>query len=326
MDYGFGAVFGCPAHDQRDFDFAKKYNLEIKTVVKPDNENDDYKVLNEAYDGDGILINSEFLNGLKVPGESINKTIELLESKKLGKKKINYRLKDWGISRQRYWGCPIPIAYDEKNNIISYLNLIEENKRLVRENMYLLKESINSNYLSLDSIQKDNFELIPAGIISNSIRFDKNFITLNVGDNDGVKIDDGIITKFGIIGIINKTSEKFSSGISLLNSEIKINAMIKKTNHFGSLFWDGLSHEKVKLTDIPRSANISKGDTIVSGGMSYIFPKNILIGVVEDYSIPESTNYYDIKVRLFEDFGAIRNVFVIKNNSFDELKNLIENE
>jgi rod shape-determining protein MreC len=215
---------------------------------------------------------------------------------------------------------------NEKNNIVSYLNLNEENKRLVRENMYLLKESINSNYLSLDSIKKNNFELIPASIISNSIRFDKNFITLNVGDNDGVKIDDGIITKFGIIGIINKTSEKFSSGISLLNSEIKINAMIKKTNHFGSLFWDGLSHEKVKLTDIPRSANISKGDTIVSGGMSYIFPKNILIGVVEDYSIPKSTNYYDIKVRLFEDFGAIRNVFVIKNDSFDELKRLIENE
>ena len=102
--------------------------------------------------------------------------------------------------------------------------------------------------------------------------------------------------------------------------------MVKKTNHFGSLFWDGLSHEKVKLTDIPKSANISKGDTIVSGGMSYIFPKNILIAVVDDYSIPESTNYYDITIRLFEDFGAIRNVFVIKNNSFDELKSLIENE
>ena len=169
---------------------------------------------------------------------------------------------------------------DEKNKIISYLSLKQENKRLVRENMYLLKESINSNYLSLDSIQRDNFELIPAGIISNSIRFDKNFITLNVGDNDGVKIDDGIITKFGIIGIINKTSDKFSSAISLLNSEIKINAMLKKTNHFGSLFWDGLSHEKVKLTDIPKSANIAKGDTIVSGGMSYIFPKNILIGEI----------------------------------------------
>ena len=215
---------------------------------------------------------------------------------------------------------------DKKNNIISYLNLMEENKRLVRENMYLLKQSVNSNYLSLDSIQKDNFELIPAGIISNSIRFDKNFITLNVGDNDGVKINDGIITKFGIIGIINKTSEKFSSAISLLNSEIKINAMIKKTNHFGSLFWDGLSHEKVKLADIPKSANISKGDTIVSGGMSYIFPKDILIGVVDNYSIPESTNYYDITVKLFEDFGAIRNAFVIKNNSVNELNSLEEDE
>ncbi len=118
MDYGFGAVFGCPAHDQRDFDFAKKYNLEIKTVVRPSNENDNYKVSNEAYDGDGIIINSKFLNGLKVPEESINKTIELLENKNLGKKKINYRLKDWGISRQRYWGCPIPIAYDENNNIV----------------------------------------------------------------------------------------------------------------------------------------------------------------------------------------------------------------
>ena len=118
MDYGFGAVFGCPAHDQRDFDFAKKYNLEIKTVVKPSDENDDYKVLNEAYAGPGVLINSEFLNGLSAPDQSIEETIKILEKKKLGKQKINYRLKDWGISRQRYWGCPIPIAYDENNNVI----------------------------------------------------------------------------------------------------------------------------------------------------------------------------------------------------------------
>ena len=118
MDYGFGAVFGCPAHDQRDFEFAKKYNLEIKTVVKPSNKEDDFKVANEAYAGSGVIINSKFLNGLKVPDQSIKKAISLLEEKKLGKRKINFRLKDWGISRQRYWGCPIPIAYDEDNNIV----------------------------------------------------------------------------------------------------------------------------------------------------------------------------------------------------------------
>ena len=114
MDYGLGAVFGCPAHDQRDLDFAKKYNLKITPVVKPEKDKD-FKVENVAYTGDGYLYNSKFLDDLKVPTESINKTIEFLEKNNLGEKKTNYRLKDWGISRQRYWGCPIPIAYDEND-------------------------------------------------------------------------------------------------------------------------------------------------------------------------------------------------------------------
>ena len=117
MDYGFGAVFGCPAHDQRDFDFAKKYNLEIKTVVRPLDENENYKVNEEAYTGAGIIINSKYLNGLKATENSILETIKILEEKKIGKKKINYRLKDWGVSRQRYWGCPIPVAYDDDGNV-----------------------------------------------------------------------------------------------------------------------------------------------------------------------------------------------------------------
>ena len=117
MDYGLGAVFGCPAHDQRDLDFAKKYNLKITSVVKPEKDKD-FKINDEAYTGEGYLYNSKFLDGLKVPNESIIKTIEYLEKNNLGKKKTNYRLKDWGISRQRYWGCPIPIAYDENDQPI----------------------------------------------------------------------------------------------------------------------------------------------------------------------------------------------------------------
>ena len=119
MDYGFGAVFGCPAHDQRDFDFAIKYNLEIKTVVKPKDESDDFKVKNKPHTDPGIMINSKFLNGLSAPDESISNTIKFLEKNNLGNKKTNYRLKDWGISRQRYWGCPIPIAYDENNEVVT---------------------------------------------------------------------------------------------------------------------------------------------------------------------------------------------------------------
>ena len=118
MDYGFGAVFGCPAHDQRDLDFANKYNLKVIPVIKPMDASENFKINSEAYTGNGILFNSRFLNGLKYPEESVQKTIEILEERGLGKKKINFRLKDWGVSRQRYWGCPIPIAYNSKNEIV----------------------------------------------------------------------------------------------------------------------------------------------------------------------------------------------------------------
>jgi len=111
MDYGTGAVFGCPAHDQRDFDFAKKYNLDIINVVENDgDQKENLEKLDEAYTAEGNLVNSDFLNGLTTVFAKI-KIIELIEEKKIGKKKISFRLKDWGVSRQRYWGCPIPMIY-----------------------------------------------------------------------------------------------------------------------------------------------------------------------------------------------------------------------
>ncbi len=118
MDYGFGAVFGCPAHDQRDLDFAIKYNLQIKPVICPPGENKKFTISKEAYTGPGKIFNSKFLDNLSAPEESIIKTIDVLEKKNIGKRKINFRLKDWGVSRQRYWGCPIPIAYNKKGEVI----------------------------------------------------------------------------------------------------------------------------------------------------------------------------------------------------------------
>ena len=114
MDYGTGAVFGCPAHDQRDLDFANKYKLKVLPVVKPRNvDATKFAIKNEAFTDDGILFNSDFLNNLTV-NQAIQKIIKVITKKKLGKKKITFRLKDWGISRQRYWGCPIPIVYNSK--------------------------------------------------------------------------------------------------------------------------------------------------------------------------------------------------------------------
>ncbi len=115
MDYGLGAVFGCPAHDQRDLDFANKYNLKVITVVQPDENLQE--ITNTAFTGEGKIVNSDFLNGLDTESAK-NKVINYLEKNNLGSSKINYKLRDWGVSRQRYWGCPIPMLYREDGKII----------------------------------------------------------------------------------------------------------------------------------------------------------------------------------------------------------------
>ena len=117
-EYGLGAIFGCPAHDQRDLDFARKYNLDVIPVVKPsDTSENAFKITTEAFTDDGIMINSPSLNGLNID-DAKDKIIEQIEKKKIGRKKINFKLRDWGISRQRFWGCPIPIIYREDGEIL----------------------------------------------------------------------------------------------------------------------------------------------------------------------------------------------------------------
>ena len=118
MEYGSGAIFGCPAHDQRDLDFARKYALEVIPVVAPKNADAaTFEVGTEAFVEDGLLINSDFLDGLNV-ADAKTKVIDRLEDMGVGTRAVNYRLRDWGVSRQRYWGCPIPIIHCEDCGIV----------------------------------------------------------------------------------------------------------------------------------------------------------------------------------------------------------------
>ena len=111
MEYGTGAIFGCPAHDQRDLEFARKYGLDVIPVVAPqETDAESFVIGDEAFTDDGVLINSAFLDGLGVE-EAKSAIIERLDAADAGRRGVNYRLRDWGISRQRYWGCPIPVIH-----------------------------------------------------------------------------------------------------------------------------------------------------------------------------------------------------------------------
>ena len=211
-----------------------------------------------------------------------------------------------------------------KQSFNEYFELKKINESLISENNFL-KNKYSQN-IEIDSfVPINNYLFKSAKVISNSIKYSKNFITINKGAEDGIEIDDGVVSNKGVIGVVNNTSEKFSTLISILNTDLIINAKIKRTNHFGSLNWDANDPHLLTLYDIPKNAKIKINDTIETGGMSSIFPEDIPLGIIENFILPTASNYYEISIRLFEDIGSIQNVYVVKNKFRNEINELEKN-
>ena len=218
-------------------------------------------------------------------------------------------------------------VYERINRISEYLNLQTQNEILATENASLksLLFNIKDSTLvpKIDSIKGvDKVNIIVSKVIHNSYNVYENYITINSGDKAGVKPDMGVINSAGIVGIVDKTSENYATILSILNRKSQINAKIKKTNHFGSLIWDGKNTGFVQLIDVPRLAAIRKGDTIVTGGQSVIFPENINIGTIDKIYIDNQTNYYTLNVKLFNDMTNLGHVYIIKSKNREEIINL----
>lgn len=218
-------------------------------------------------------------------------------------------------------------VYERINNVSEYLNLRTQNDALAQENAKLRSLLFNAKDTSaipkLDSIKglKPN-DIIVSKVIHNTFNTHENYLTLNSGSLQGVKPDMGVINSLGIVGIIDNTSENYSTVISILNVKSQINAKLKKSNHFGSLSWNGKSTGFVQLTDVPRLASIRKGDTIVTGGQSVIFPENINIGTIDKIEFDNQTHYYTIQVKLFNDMTNLGHVYILKSKNREEIINL----
>ncbi|MBO9583395.1 MAG: rod shape-determining protein MreC [Flavobacterium sp.] len=218
-------------------------------------------------------------------------------------------------------------VYERINRVNEYLNLRAENDELVLENARLKSLLFNKEDTTKaplpDSIKGVKpADIVVSKVIHNTYNTHENYITLNSGSKEGVKPDMGVINSLGIIGVVDNTSANYSTVVSILNTKSHINAKIKKSNHFGSLTWDGKSTGFVQLEDIPRLASIKKGDTIVTGGQSVIFPEGINIGTVDVVYKKDNTSFYVIKVKLFNDMTNLGHVYIIKSKDREELINL----
>ena len=219
-------------------------------------------------------------------------------------------------------------VYNSVNNISEYFNLKSQNQLLAEENNHLKSILYNSENIK-DSVFIDSvsfgtkYKLTSANVIKNSYSATDNVLLINKGTNDSIKEDFGVITSKGILGIVDNSSRNYSTVISILNTTSNISAGLKKTNHIGSLTWNGDSPNMVQLIDVEKIAPVAIGDTIVTSGRSSIFPKGIPIGVIQDFELDVAENYYEINVKLFNDMTNLEHVYIIKNRDAEEITNLL---
>ena len=212
------------------------------------------------------------------------------------------------------------IATDVKN----YFRLKETNESLANENI-LLKNRLEQYELSRDTIVQGTFmqdsipvyEYIGAKLVNATFNRTKNYLTLDRGLKNGIRKEMGVCSPDGIVGLVQDLSGQFAIVIPLINVDSRISAKIKKNSYYGSLQWDGVDYRYSYLNDIPYHVEVNEGDTIVTSGLSKIFPEGITVGYVESVD-KETANFLKIKVRLAVDFKRLDYVYVILNNKKNE--------
>lgn len=212
-------------------------------------------------------------------------------------------------------------VYQVSANTKEYLLLKEENERLSRQNNYLLNR-IKLGYAVLplktykvrDTLYRQEYEFINAKVINTSVNKRSNYLTLDIGSEQGVDRDMAIISPDGIVGIVKDVSKNYASAMSILHKDVRVNCQLKKDRTFGPLIWDGFDYEYSNLNDIPTHARLSKGDTVVTSSLSGIFPEGLLVGFVDTFYRKQNESFYTVKVKLAANFKKVNHVSVIKYN------------
>jgi len=225
---------------------------------------------------------------------------------------------------------------DQKyNNVEYYFRLKSTNDSLMQENRWL-HQLAKENYEWPDSLRRpivDTFQLdslkkiqkyiyLGAKVVGNSVTSQTNFMTIHRGSAQQVKPNMGVVGPQGIVGRVVNVSENFATIMSLLHRQYKVVVMLKRGGDRGTVEWDGNSPLYVTLKDIPKSANVKKGDSVVTSQTSSLFPANIMVGTVSEIIDDKSSNFYSLKLAPSTNFFNIEYVYVIENTQMDEQRRL----
>ena len=208
------------------------------------------------------------------------------------------------------------------SSINSYFNLKQENEKLIDENLQLKKMESNYRFTQIDEDTLNSVN--SAKVIVNSINKSKNIIVIDKGKLDSINLEMGVISSKGVVGIVKNVTDNYASIISLLNTDLRLNAILKNSSTIGSVTWDGLNARILKLNDIPLSSSLKVGDTVVTGGMSFYFPKGIPIGKIVNYDNSSLEGYYEIDVEIFNDFSSLSNLYILSRTDNNEIQSLID--
>jgi rod shape-determining protein MreC len=249
-----------------------------------------------------------------------------------------YLIVNYNKSQKEIWAHSSNLLTGSINDKVStvqdFFKLQNTNDSLIRENAKLLETIINYRVSSIDnSFQKyetsdsiREYELIPARVCAQTLNLRNNYMTICRGNNDGIKTGMGVISKDGVVGIVKASSAKFATVLMILHSQSSIGAKIKTKNYYGNLIWDTGDVTSLSLKDVPKHAEIAKGDTVITSGYSICFPPELHIGRIKDFYIEGGGNNYNITVALDYDLAELDYVYVVNFINAEEKSGLENTE
>lgn len=200
------------------------------------------------------------------------------------------------------------------NEVTEYFRLDKVNAQLMKENALLenqLRKLSTNKGAYIDTVSQ--FQVIGAKVINSTFDRNLNFLTIKAGRKDSIQAGMGVISAFGVVGQVKSVSENFATVYSLLHPNLLVSSKVKRTDTKCTVQWNQEDYSHASLKYVPRHINLNVGDSIMTSGFNSVFPENIAIGIVEDFSLDEHMTFYDAKIKLSTDFTSLYHVFVIKD-------------